>query len=90
MTEYVERFGKTTCYFWVLFDKYIDGFETYKIPESKWISIRINSQKARDIQKVIKNFYAKFIPSCKYKIKELPELEYYHDDITDFLVPIEL
>lgn len=90
MTEYIQRFGEEKCYYWVLFDNYIEGLEKYEIPESKWISIRIDSQKAEVIQKAIKNFYANFIPSCEYKIKELPELEYYHDDITDFLVPIEL
>lgn len=90
MTEYIERFGETKCYFWVLFKNEIEGLEKYEIPKSKWISIRINSQEAIDIQKEIRKFYAKFIPSCEYKIRELPELEYYHDNITDFLVPIEL
>ncbi len=90
MTEYIERFEETKCYFWVLYENHQKGLETYEIPKSKWISIRINSQEAIDIQKQIRKFYAKFIPSCEYKIKELPELEYYHDDITDFLVPIEL
>lgn len=89
MTEYISRFGNDKCYFWVLYDKNRKEFEKYSIPKSKWISIRINSQEAKDIQKMIKRFYAKFIPSSKYKIRELPELEYYHDDITDFLVPIE-
>ena len=89
MTEYISRFEDEKCYFWVLYDKYEQGFKEYKIPESKWISIRISSQEAKDIQKMIRKFYAKFIPSSIYKIKELPELEYYHDDITDFLVPIE-
>ncbi len=90
MTEYVQRFGEDKCYFWVLFDYYIEGLEMYKIPKTKWISIRIYSQEAKEIQKTIRNFYANFIPSCEYKIRELPELEYYHDDITDFLVPIDL
>ena len=90
MTEYIERFEETKCYFWVLFENAIEGLEKYEIPKSKWISIRINSQEAIDIQKQIRKFYTKFIPSCEYKIRELPELEYYHDDITDFLVPIEL
>lgn len=90
MTEYVSRFEDEQCYFWVLYDEYKKDFQEYKIPASKWISIRINSQEAKDIQKMIRRFYAEFIPSSKYKIKELPELEYYHDNITDFLVPIEL
>lgn len=89
MTEYVSRFGNDKCYYWVLYDKNKRKFEEYKIPKSRWISIRINSQEAKDIQEMIRKFYAKFIPSSKYKIRELPELEYYHNNITDFLVPIE-
>lgn len=34
-------------------------------------------------------FYKYFILSLNIELKELPELEYYHDRITDFLVPIE-
>lgn len=90
MTEYIQRFEDEKCYYWVLYDENKQGLEEYKIPQTKWISIRINSQEARDIQKMIKKFYAEFIPSSKYKIRKLPELEYYHDNITDFLVPIEL
>ena len=90
MTEYANRFEEDKCYFWVLFENAIEGLEKYEIPESKWICIRINSLKAKDIQKAIRNFYANFLPSCEYTIRQLPELEYYHDKITDFLVPIEL
>ena len=42
------------------------------------------------IQKAIRNFYANFLPSCEYTVRRLPELEYYHDKVTDFLVPIQL
>ena len=90
MTEYTNRFEEDECYFWVLFDNEIEGLEKYEIPESKWICIRVNSLEAKDIQKTIKSFYANFLPSCEYTIRKLPELEYYHDNITDFLVPIEL
>ena len=34
-------------------------------------------------------FYEDFLPSCKYNLRDLPELEYYHDEVTDFLIPIE-
>lgn len=59
------------------------------IPKSKWIQIKINSQEAEDIQKVSESFYTDFMPSSKYVFSDLPELEYYHDNITDFLIPIE-
>lgn len=62
----------------VLYDKKIDDFEKIIIP----------STEARDIQEMIQKFYLEFLPSCKYCLREIPELEYYHDNVTDFLVPI--
>lgn len=74
--------------YYCLYDKVIDKFEHIKIPKSKWLRFRINSQNAEDIQEISHKFYREFLPSCKYNLKELPELEYYHDDVTDFLVAI--
>lgn len=89
MTEYVSRFEDDECFYWLLFDKYVPSFKKVIIPASKWLCFKVDSMDARDIQRVVKNFYTKFLPSSKYKIKEMPELEYYHDGKTDFLVPIE-
>ena len=74
--------------YYCLYDKEIKEFEHIKIPKSKWLRFRINSQNAKDIQELSHKFYGEFLPSVKYNLKELPELEYYHDDITDFLVAI--
>ena len=74
--------------YYCLYDKKIDEFEHIKIPTSKWLRFRINSQDAKDIQNISHKFYGEFLPSVKYNLKELPELEYYHDGITDFLVAI--
>jgi len=63
-------------------------FEKVIIPKGKWIVIKINSQEAEDIQEVTNKFYKEFVPSTNYTLKELPELEYYHDDITEFMIPI--
>lgn len=74
--------------YYCLYDKEINEFEHIKIPKSKWLKFRINSQNAKDIQEISHRFYGEFLPSCKYNLKEIPELEYYHDGITDFLVAI--
>ena len=74
--------------YYCLYDKEINEFEHIVIPKSKWLRFRINSQDASDIQETSHKFYQEFLPSVKYNLKELPELEYYHDDITDFLVAI--
>ena len=74
--------------YYCLYDKEIKKFEHIKIPKSKWLKFRINSQSAQDIQDKSHEFYRNFLPSVKYNLKELPELEYYHDGITDFLVAI--
>lgn len=89
MIDYYEKGRITVKSYWVLYDSYNKDFEKVIIPKSKWILIEVNSQDAKDIQNVSNNFYSKFLPSCKYNFKFLPELEYYHDNVTDFLIPIE-
>ena len=74
--------------YYCLFDKEIKEFEHIIIPKSKWLRFRINSQESKEIQDISHKFYKEFVPSMKYNLKEIPELEYYHDDITDFLVAI--
>lgn len=74
--------------YYCLYDKKIDGFEHISIPKSKWLKFKVHSQNAKDIQEISHKFYGEFILSCKYNLKELPELEYYHDNTTDFLVAI--
>ena len=74
--------------YYCLYDKEIKDFEHISIPSSKWLCFRINSQDPKDIQRISHIFYGEFLPSVKYNLKELPELEYYHDGITDFLVAI--
>ena len=74
--------------YYCLYDKEIEEFEHIEISKSKWLRFRINSQNAKDIQEMSHKFYGEFLPSVRYNLKELPELEYYHDGITDFLVAI--
>lgn len=74
--------------YYCLYDKEIEEFEHIEISKSKWLRFRINSQNAKDIQEMSHKFYREFLPSVRYNLKELPELEYYHDGITDFLVAI--
>jgi len=67
----------------------VEDFEKILIPKSKWLKFVIKSQEPLDIQKVSRAFYEKFITSSKFKLRPLPELEYYYDNITEFLIPIE-
>lgn len=88
MVTYENHLREQCNGYYILYEKEIKEFEKIIIPKSKWIVFRINSQNAKDIQEMSHKFYLEFLPSCKYNLKELPELEYYHDNITDFLVPI--
>lgn len=63
--------------------------ERIYIPSSKWLKFQISSQNAKEIHDVSQQFYHEFLPSCKFNLRELPELEYYHDGVTDFLVAID-
>jgi AraC family transcriptional regulator len=89
MVEYKDKERLYVKAYWVLYNQKVQGLEQKIIPKSKWIMIRIKSQEAKEIQEVSKLFYYDFLPSCKYNFKDLPEIEYYHDGVTDFLVPIE-
>ncbi len=91
MTSYTNKLRQYSNKYWVLYDKEINDkdFKKVIIPKSKWIVFRINSQESKEIQKTTDRFYKEFIISSKYKFREIPELEYYHDNITDLMIPIE-
>lgn len=86
---YESRIDSINYEYWVAYSKNINEFEKIVIPKSKWLVFKINSQKAEEIQAKSTEFYEKFLPSSKFNLKPIPELEYYHDDITEFLIPIE-
>ncbi len=88
MITYEDKFREKCNGYYVLYDKEMDSLEKIVIPKSKWLVFRINSQDSKDIQEMSHQFYLQFLPSCQYNLREIPELEYYHDNITDFLVPI--
>lgn len=77
--------------YWVLYEKEINlpEFEKVIIPKCTWLSFKINSQEVKDIQYVTNRFYKKILKSIDYKLNRLPELEHYHDDITELLIPIK-
>ncbi|MBR1749243.1 MAG: AraC family transcriptional regulator [Bacilli bacterium] len=75
--------------YYCLYDQEISGFERIVIPKSKWLLFHLDSQEPQKIQALSSKFYKEFLPSTSYQLRELPELEYYHDGMTDFLVAIE-
>lgn len=87
MITYDEIREETKKYY-CLYDKKINEFEKIILPKSKWLKFRINNQNPLEIQEISQRFYKEFLPSSKYNLKEIPELEYYHDNITEFLVAI--
>lgn len=89
MTEYNDKERTEVKAYWVMYEEEEEGRIKKVIPKSKWIQMRTNSQDAEEIQKTSDSFYEEFLASSKYNYKELPELEYYHDGVTDFLIAIE-
>jgi len=89
MTVYEGRFINDNLEYWVLYSKEVPGFTRYEIPASSWLTFRIPSQEPEDIQETTQKFYSSFAPSSNYVLRDLPELEYYHDSVTDFMIPIE-
>lgn len=91
MIVYQDRFNSDQYEYWVLWKNKYPEMTEVKFPKSRWLKFRINSQEAQDIQEMSDRFYLKFLPTCEYSLKDLPELEYYHSDeeVTDFLIPIK-
>jgi len=89
MVSYEERFQSDQYEYWILYDKEIPGFEKIVFPESNWLVFHMNTQNAKEIQRVSHQFYYEFLPSTKYHVRRLPELEHYYESQTDFLIPID-
>lgn len=88
MITYDDEERKVCDGYYVLYDQKIDSFEEFIIPASRWLKFYIPSQDSKEVQELSHRFYLEFLPSCKYNFREIPELEYYHDGITEFYVPI--
>lgn len=88
MVVYEQRFYSDNYEYWVLWNEKIEGFKEWVIPKSKWLKFHIPSSEAKDIQDMSDLFYYQFITTCNYNLREIPELEYYHDGVTEFLVAI--
>lgn len=63
-------------------------FVTYQVPSTRWLKFAIGSQAATEIQAASAKFYENFLPTCEYQLRPEPDLEYYHDGITELWVPI--
>lgn len=75
--------------YYVLYDKKIEEFEKVIIPKSKWLVFKLDSRDAKKIQELSQDVYLRFLPSSKYNLSDLPDLEYYHDNVTEYMFPLE-
>ena len=89
MVTYEDRYKSDRFEYWCLYKEKLAGLSKYVIFKSKWIVFIIDSQEAKDIIRVSQKFYKTMFLNLQYNIRPLPELEYYHDGITEFLIPIE-
>lgn len=75
--------------YYALYKTPIPDAEEIRLPAHRWLKFTAPTDRARDIQILSHQFYESFLPSSTYIIDNLPELEYYHDNITEFWVPIK-
>lgn len=83
------RGGENQYRYWVLWREHHPDLELCKLPASRWLKFHIPSQEAHEIQTLSRWFWENFLPTCCYELKSFPELEYYHDGVTDFYIPIK-
>lgn len=74
--------------YWALWTQPAPGLMPHAVAARRWLKFHIPSQEVCDIQAMSDLFYKKFLPTCEYELTPEPELEYYHDGVTDFLIPI--
>lgn len=89
MVTYENELRESCNAYYIMYKKEIPEFERVVIPASKWLRFRLDSQSSVKIHELSQKFYKEFMMSCRYCLRDLPELEYYHDGITDFLIAIE-
>lgn len=89
MVTYENALRESCNAYYVLYKREIPEFERVIIPAGKWLRFRLDSQSSIKIHELSQKFYHEFLISCRYCLRDLPELEYYHDGITDFLIAIE-
>lgn len=89
MVVYEHRFHSNNLEYWVLNKEKKGDMDPFVIPASKWLVFRIDSVDAKDIQELSYQFYRYFLPSCKFNLRDIPELEVYYDGYMEMLVPIE-
>lgn len=74
--------------YWVLWRTPHPELTTYEVRAGKYLKFQVPSQNERAIQSMSNRFYEKFLPTCCYELSPEPELEHYHDGVTDLLMPL--
>lgn len=89
MVLYEKRFESDKLEYWCLYNEKHKDLIEVSFPASKWLIFKIYSREARDIQNLSYKFYNSFFPKNKYRLRDLPELEVYEDNFTEFMIAIE-
>lgn len=89
MVSYENRISSKKLEYWCLYKEKHEDFIRVSFPESKWLIFRIHSNMARDIQNLIYKFHYNFLNKNNFKLRDLPELEYYDNGYTEFMIAIE-
>lgn len=88
LTTYDDKYHSNCQKYYVLYEKKFEGFERIKVPKSKWLKFTVDSKDVKDIQGIIEKFYCEFLPSSTFNLSDMPELEHYVGNKTEFLVAI--
>ncbi len=74
--------------YWILYEKNNPDFKKFIIPKRKYFVFHINSYSEKDIQNTINVAENKFLSSLNLPLLDYPQIEYYHDGVTDFYLPM--
>lgn len=74
--------------YWILYKDNNPDFKEFIIPKRKYFVFHINSYSEVEIQKMINIAENKFLNSLNFPLLDYPQIEYYHENGTDFYLPM--
>lgn len=82
-------FPKTVKYHLASSKRFV-GSSKFTVPESTWAVFNVENRNSESMANLSMYVYKNWIPYSGYNIRNLPEIEVYHDNYTQWWLPIEL
>lgn len=87
--KYDEKFpNPEKAHYYIATQREIAEWEKFSIPKSEWAVFELKSMEGEFISNFSKKIYRDWIPYSGYNIKNIPEIEVYYKDHTEWWLPV--